>query len=63
MGRGIEMIRDPATYKNSLLTKEDKWGEPALSPEEVKFVLESPSETILAAANGLNDNDAPEEEE
>ena len=57
------MIRDPASYKYSLLTKEDKWGEPALSPEEVKFVLESPFETIIAAANGLNDNGAPQEEE
>ena len=26
MGRGIEMIRDPAAYKDSIMTKKDKWG-------------------------------------
>ena len=41
MGRGIEMVRDPATYKESLMTKKDKWGESAVKPEEVKQVIEN----------------------
>mmetsp|Transcript_26362 Transcript_26362/g.35213 ORF Transcript_26362/g.35213 Transcript_26362/m.35213 type:complete len:142 (+) Transcript_26362:1022-1447(+) len=36
MGRGIEMIRDPAAYKEALMTKKDKWGEQTVKPEEVK---------------------------
>jgi len=41
MGRGIEMIRHPAAYKESLMTKKDKWGESAVKPEEVKEVIEN----------------------
>lgn len=26
-GRGIEMVRDAAAYKEALLTKKDKWGD------------------------------------
>ena len=39
MGRGIEMIRDVEAYKESLMTKKDKWGETAIKPEEVKQAL------------------------
>ena len=35
------MVRDPATYKESLMTKKDKWGESAVKPEEVKQVIEN----------------------
>jgi len=41
MGRGIEMINDPAAYKESLMTKKDKWGEAAVQPEEVKEVIQN----------------------
>ena len=39
MGRGIEMVRDVAAYKEALMTKKDKWGESAIKPEEVKQVI------------------------
>merc|ERR1719264_758767 len=42
MGRGIEMIRDPAAYKESLMTKKDKWGEQACGTEEVKAAMDNP---------------------
>ena len=48
MGRGIEMIRDPAAYKDSIMTKKDKWGEATLKPEEVKQVIENPAESTVA---------------
>ena len=41
MGRGIEMIRDPAAYKESLMTKKDKWGESTVKPEELKEAIET----------------------
>ena len=53
MGRGIEMVRDPAAYKDALMTRKDKWGEAAMRPEEVKEVVESPAAAILASAQGL----------
>jgi len=43
MGRGIEMIRDPAAYKDSLMTKKDKWGETTCKPEEVKDAMNDPT--------------------
>ena len=43
MGRGIEMIRDPEAYKESLMTKKDKWGESAVKPEEVKEAIQTAS--------------------
>ena len=42
------MIRDPAAYKDSIMTKKDKWGEAALKPEEVKQVIENPAESTVA---------------
>ena len=41
MGRGIEMIRNPASYKDSLMTKKDKWGETAAKPVEIKQAMDS----------------------
>ena len=41
MGRGTEMIRDPAAYKDQLMTKKDKWGEQAAKPEEIKAAMDS----------------------
>ena len=38
MGRGIEMIRDAAAYKESLMTAKDKWGESVFESEEAKDV-------------------------
>ena len=52
MGRGIEMVRDPAAYKEALMTRKDKWGESAMRPEEVREVVESPAAAILASAQG-----------
>ena len=46
MGRGIEMIKDAAAYKESLMTKKDKWGETQVKPEEVKKALEDPNAII-----------------
>ena len=40
MGRGIEMVRDIEAYKESLLTKKDKWGESAVKPELKDTLLE-----------------------
>ena len=31
MGRGIEMVRDPAAYKDALMTRKDKWGESTMN--------------------------------
>lgn len=48
MGRGIEMIRDAAAYKESLMTKKDKWGESTVKPEELKQAInseEAPAQT------------------
>lgn len=47
MGRGIEMIKDAAAYKESLMTKKDKWGETTVKPEEVKKVLEDPNAIVV----------------
>lgn len=49
MGRGIEMIRDPAAYKESLMTKKDKWGEQACRPEDVKEAMDDPNRHLAAA--------------
>ena len=35
------MIRDPEAYKESLMTKKDKWGESAVKPEEVKQAIQT----------------------
>ena len=35
------MIRDPEAYKESLMTKKDKWGECAVKPEEVKQAIQT----------------------
>ena len=43
MGRGIEMVRDAAAYKEALMTKKDKWGESTLKPEEAKQVIVNPT--------------------
>ena len=51
MGRGIEMIRDPAAYKESLMTKKDKWGETAAKPEEIKQALEAKPEELTAGVD------------
>lgn len=50
MGRGIEMIKDAAAYKESLMTKKDKWGEATVKPEEVKKVLEDPNAIVMDSA-------------
>ena len=72
MGRGIEMIRDSAAYKEQLMTKKDKWGQSAIKPEEVKEVIASAetvdSEALQAAAANSEDpttttTATPEEEE
>ena len=49
MGRGIEMIRDPAAYKESLMTKKDKWGKQACRPEDVKEAMDVPNRHLAAA--------------
>lgn len=57
------MIRDPAAYKESLMTIKDKWGESAIQPDEAKQVLGSAAaldsnKVIVAAAENENSNEA-----
>ena len=35
MGRGIEMISDVGAYKHALLTKKDKWGDSAVTNQNL----------------------------
>ena len=60
MGRGIEMIRDPAAYKDSLMTKKDKWGETAAKPEEIKQAMDSANSPAAQASE--NNEEAKTEE-
>ena len=59
MGRGIEMIRDAAAYKESLMTVKDKWGESAFQPEEAKEVFANARDMTaedVAEVNQVNES-------
>ena len=48
MGRGIEMISDIGSYKQSLLTKKDKWGDAAVANPNIKELVKEAAITDAA---------------